>query len=110
MLYSDFSTFSNDQEQLISSKDSFDYVEGFVIINKTGLLNNWRSTFNPKDPLLATKFSSEGKVLYCLEVAKYFNPEETPNTDQVSYFLKSSLLSFYLMTTLHSVHLNMSTS
>ncbi|CAN4089855.1 unnamed protein product [Withania somnifera] len=82
VLYSDFSTFSNDQEQLISSKDSFDYVEGFVIINKTGLLNNWRSTFNPKDPLLARTFSSEGKVLYCLEVAKYFNPEETTNTDQ----------------------------
>ncbi|XP_060183942.1 cytokinin dehydrogenase 1 isoform X1 [Lycium barbarum] len=82
VLYSDFSTFSNDQEQLISSKDSFDYIEGFVIINRTGLLNNWRTTFNPKDPLLARKFSSEGKVLYCLEVAKYFNPEETTNTDQ----------------------------
>ncbi|KAL3339172.1 hypothetical protein AABB24_028018 [Solanum stoloniferum] len=91
VLYSDFSTFSNDQEQLISSKDSFDYVEGFVIINRTGLLNNWRSTFNPKDPLLARKFSSEGKVLYCLEVAKYFNPEDTPNTDQNIDVLLSKL-------------------
>lgn len=91
VLYSDFSTFSNDQEQLISSKDSFDYVEGFVIINKTGLLNNWRSTFNPKDPLLARKFSSDGKVLYCLEVAKYFNPEETTHTDQKIDVLLSKL-------------------
>ncbi|KAJ8565095.1 hypothetical protein K7X08_001555 [Anisodus acutangulus] len=91
VLYSDFSTFSNDQEHLISSKDSFDYVEGFVIINRTGMLNNWRSTFNLKDPLLARKFSSEGKVLYCLEVAKYFNPEETTNTDQNIVVLLSKL-------------------
>ncbi|CAN4106614.1 unnamed protein product [Withania somnifera] len=91
VLYSNFSTFSGDQEQLISSKDSFDYVEGFVIINRTGLLNNWRSTFNPKDPLLAKKFSSEGKVLYCLEVAKYFNPEETTNSDQYIDALLSKL-------------------
>ncbi|XP_009609443.1 cytokinin dehydrogenase 1 [Nicotiana tomentosiformis] len=91
VLYSDFSTFSYDQEHLISSENSFDYIEGFVIINRTGLLNNWRSTFNPKDPLLAKEFSSEGKVLYCLEVAKYFNPEETTKTDQNVDVLLSKL-------------------
>ncbi|MCD7448963.1 Cytokinin dehydrogenase 1 [Datura stramonium] len=82
VLYSDFATFSNDQENLISSQGTFDYIEGFVIINSTGLLNNWRSTFNPKDPLLASNFSSEGRVLFCLEVAKYFNPEDTDSTNQ----------------------------
>ncbi|KAJ8570460.1 hypothetical protein K7X08_037432 [Anisodus acutangulus] len=86
VLYSDFATFSNDQENLISSEDTFDYIEGFVIISKTGLLNNWRSTFNPKDPLPASNFSSEGKVLFCLEVAKYFNPEDMDSIDQVKYF------------------------
>uniref|UniRef100_M1CXB5 cytokinin dehydrogenase n=1 Tax=Solanum tuberosum TaxID=4113 RepID=M1CXB5_SOLTU len=91
VLYSDFATFSNDQENLISSQNTFDYIEGFVIINSTGLLNNWRSTFNPKDPLLASNFSSEGRVLFCLEVAKYFNPEDTYSTDQKSPTLNSSI-------------------
>ncbi|XP_022766626.1 cytokinin dehydrogenase 1 isoform X1 [Durio zibethinus] len=82
VLYSELSTFSNDQEHLISSKNSFDYIEGFVIINRTGLLNNWRSSFNPKDPIQASQFSSDGKLLYCLEMAKYFNPEETDILNQ----------------------------
>lgn len=84
MLYSDFSIFYKDQEHLISSENSFDYVEGFVIINRTGLLNNWRSSFSPKDPLQASQFHSEGKTLYCLEIAKYFNTEESGMTNQVS--------------------------
>lgn len=81
-LYADFSTFTNDQEYLISSTSSLDYVEGFVIINRTGLLNNWRSSFNPKDPVQANEFTSEGKILFCLEVAKYYNPE-SGHIDQV---------------------------
>ncbi|KAM3339596.1 cytokinin dehydrogenase 1-like [Capsicum galapagoense] len=91
VLYSDFATFSNDQEDLISSQDTFDYIEGFVIINNPGLLNNWRSTFHPKDPLLASNFSSAGRVLFCLEVAKYFNPEDTDSTDKNIDILLSKL-------------------
>ncbi|XP_024935342.3 cytokinin dehydrogenase 1 isoform X1 [Ziziphus jujuba] len=72
VLYSDFSLFSKDQEYLLSSQNSFDYIEGFVMINRTGLLNNWRSSFNPKDPHQASQFSSDGRTLYCLEIAKYF--------------------------------------
>lgn len=83
MLYSDFPTFIGDQEHLISSEDSFDYVEGLVIINRAGLLNNWRSTFSPKDPVQANQFNSEGRTLFCLEVAKYFNPKEADTMDQV---------------------------
>ncbi|XP_049400650.1 cytokinin dehydrogenase 1-like [Solanum stenotomum] len=98
VLYSDFATFSNDQENLISSQNTFDYIEGFVIINSTGLLNNWRSTFNPKDPLLASSFSSEGRVLFCLEVAKYFNPEDTYSPDQDIDILLSKL--HYIRSTL----------
>lgn len=85
VLYSDFSLFCKDQEHLISSKISFDYVEGFVIINRTGLLNNWRSSFNPKDPFQASQFNSDGKTLYCLEMAKYFNPDDADVTNQVSF-------------------------
>ena len=83
VLYSDFSIFTEDQEYLISSQDTFDYIEGFVIINRTGLLNNWRFSFNPKDPLQASHFNSDGKTLFCLEIAKYFNPDETDIVNQV---------------------------
>ncbi|KAI4363977.1 hypothetical protein MLD38_020126 [Melastoma candidum] len=76
MLYHEFSTFSMDQEHLMSSKETFDYMEGFVVINRTGLLNNWRSSFSPKDPVRASQFNSDGKILYCLEVAKYFDRNE----------------------------------
>ena len=84
MLYSEFSKFTSDQERLISSKNSFDYIEGFVTINRTGLLNNWRSSFNPKDPLQASKFKSDGRTLYCLEMALYLNPEESDIMKQVT--------------------------
>ncbi|CAI9765650.1 unnamed protein product [Fraxinus pennsylvanica] len=82
VLYSDFAIFSKDQEHLISSDTSFDYIEGFVLINRTGLLNKWRSSFNAKYPLQASKFNSEGRILYCLEVAKYFNPGNSDLVNQ----------------------------
>lgn len=89
VLYSDFFSFTRDQEHLISSKNSFDYVEGFVIINRTGLVNNWRSTLSPKDPLQATQFISEGKTLFCLEMAMYFDPEDDTNmmNQRIEYVL-----------------------
>lgn len=83
VLYSDFSTFTRDQEYLISLKDTFDYIEGFVIINRTGILNSWRLSFDPKDPLQASRFSSDGKTFYCLEMAKYFKPDEAEVMNQV---------------------------
>ncbi|GMN55424.1 hypothetical protein TIFTF001_024545 [Ficus carica] len=84
VLYSDFPSFSKDQEHLISSQDSFDYIEGFVIINRTGLLNTWRSSFDPKDPIRAGQFSSEGRTLYCLEMAIHFSPNDKDIMNQVS--------------------------
>ncbi|XP_010672924.2 cytokinin dehydrogenase 1 [Beta vulgaris subsp. vulgaris] len=91
VLYSDFNLFTKDQEQLISSDNTFDYIEGFVIINRTGLVNNWRSTFSPKEPLQASQFSSEGKTLYCLEMAKYFNPEDANIINQKVEYILSKL-------------------
>ncbi|CBI33379.3 cytokinin dehydrogenase 1-like [Vitis riparia] len=91
VLYSEFSIFSKDQEHLISFKNSFDYIEGFVIINRTGLLNTWRSSFNPGEPLQASQFNSDGRTLYCLEMAKYFNPDETHIVNQVIESLLSEL-------------------
>ncbi|XP_040993539.1 cytokinin dehydrogenase 6-like isoform X2 [Juglans microcarpa x Juglans regia] len=83
VLYSDFSTFARDQEKLISAaENTFDYIEGFVIINRTGLLNNWRSSFNPQDPVQASQFKSDGRTLFCLELAKYFHLDETDVVNQ----------------------------
>lgn len=94
MLYSDFNTFTRDQEHLISSESTFDYIEGFVIINRTGLLNNWRSSFSPQDPLQASQFESGGQTFFCLEVAKYFNLGQTDTIIEVRY--QSQNLNFIL--------------
>jgi len=83
VLYSDFTAFTRDQERLISAENTFDYIEGFVIINRTGLLNNWRLSFNPQDPVQASHFKSDGRTLFCLEMAKYFNVEEIDAANQV---------------------------
>ncbi|XP_057521922.1 cytokinin dehydrogenase 4-like [Amaranthus tricolor] len=91
VLYSDFKTFVRDQEKLISAQKTFDYIEGFVIINRTGLLNNWRISFNPQDPVQASHFSSDGKTLFCLEMAKYFNHQEAHISEQEIKMLLSQL-------------------
>ncbi|KAL2501782.1 Cytokinin dehydrogenase 1 [Forsythia ovata] len=90
-LYSDFTVFSQDQERLISSENSFNYIEGFVIINRTGLLNNWRSSFSSKDPVQTNQFISEGRVLFCLEVAKYFNLEDSDHIDKSNMAIYSTI-------------------
>lgn len=58
-------------------------MEGFVTINRTDILNNWRSSFTPNDSTEASQFKSDGKTLYCLEVVKYFNKEEANSMNQV---------------------------
>ncbi|KAI9169219.1 hypothetical protein LWI28_027483 [Acer negundo] len=82
VLYDDFAAFSRDQLHLISTENAFDYIEGFVIVNRTGLLNNWRSSFNPQDSVQASQFKSDGKTLFCLELAKYFNPDKNERANQ----------------------------
>lgn len=84
LLNLDFTSFTEDQEMLISAEKTFDYIEGFVIINRTGILNNWRSSFNPQDPVRSSQFESDGKVLFCLEMTKNFNPDEADVMEQVS--------------------------
>ncbi|OEL37781.1 Cytokinin dehydrogenase 4 [Dichanthelium oligosanthes] len=84
VLYSDFAGFTEDQEMLIMAENTFDYIEGFVIINRTGILNNWRTSFKPQDPVQASHFQSDGRVLYCLELTKNFNSDDTDIMEQVS--------------------------
>ncbi|KAI4384645.1 hypothetical protein MLD38_002767 [Melastoma candidum] len=91
VLYSDFKTFTRDQEYLISSEKTFDYVEGFVIINRTDLMNHWRSSFSPRDPVQASHFTSSGKTLFCLEVAKYYDHGKTDEVAKEVEMLLSQL-------------------
>lgn len=98
ILYSDFASFTEDQEALISEEKTFDYIEGFVIINRTGILNNWRTSFKPQDPVQASHFQSDGKVLYCLEMTKNFDPDEADIMEQEVGVLLSRLR--YIQSTL----------
>ena len=68
-------------------------MEGFVSINRTDLLNNWRSSFSPNDSTEASQFKSDGKTLYCLEAVKYFNKEEANSMNQVRCESKLYILS-----------------
>ncbi|PWA98137.1 FAD-linked oxidase-like protein [Artemisia annua] len=88
VLYSNFSTFTHDQEYLISlhdrlSSQKFDYVEGFVIVDE-GLINNWRSSFfSPSNPIKISSIAAGGNVLYCLEITKnYYQHSDRESIDQ----------------------------
>ncbi|KAJ7966804.1 Cytokinin dehydrogenase [Quillaja saponaria] len=87
VLYSNFSTFTKDQEFLISlhgnpASQRFDYVEGFVIVDE-GLINNWRSSFfSPSNPVKITSVNSDGGVLYCLEITKNYHGHNVDAIDQ----------------------------
>ncbi|KAJ8573620.1 hypothetical protein K7X08_010131 [Anisodus acutangulus] len=90
-LYSDFSTFARDQEHLITAAKTFDYIEGLVIKNKTGLMNNWRASFDPQDPVQANHFVSDGRTLYCLELTINLYPEKADTINQEIEDLLSQL-------------------
>ncbi|KAF3320576.1 cytokinin dehydrogenase 5-like protein [Carex littledalei] len=84
VLYSDFASFTRDQEHLISlhGSDKFDYVEGFVITDES-LINNWRSSFfSPRNPIKLSSLGSHGKVLYCLELTKNYDDATAGTVDQ----------------------------
>lgn len=99
VLYSDFKTFTSDQEHLVSrpaeGEVTFDYVEGFVIVNNGGLLSNWRSSFfSPQNPVKVSSLNTTGRVLYCLEMTlNYMHHSSINKVDEdVTWLL--SLLHF----------------
>lgn len=89
-MYTDFTTFKNDQELLISATDdtqTFDYVEGFVVVNDGNVLNGWGSVpFAPGQISAAMIPPQAGTVLYYLEVTKTYTAEELHTLDQVSTY------------------------
>lgn len=94
--------FTEDQEYLISMHGQlkFDYVEGFVIVDE-GLVNNWRSSFfSPRNPVKISSVSSNGSVLYCLEITKNYHDSDSETVDQVTFIIhleKAILISFFFI-------------
>ncbi|KAK9101318.1 hypothetical protein Scep_024748 [Stephania cephalantha] len=81
MLYHDFFAFTRDQEHLISIK-GLDYLEGSVMMDQSPA-NNWRSSFfSPSDHPRVTSLASKHGVIYCLEVAKYYNHPSIDSIDE----------------------------
>lgn len=85
MLYHDFSTFTRDQEHLISI-NGLDYVEGSLIMDKS-TPNNWRSSFfSPSDQSKIASLITKHGIIYCLEVVKYYGDLTVNTVDEVPKF------------------------
>ncbi|XP_010047562.1 cytokinin dehydrogenase 3 [Eucalyptus grandis] len=93
MLYSDFSDFTRDQEYLISKNgryqdNALDYVEGMLLMPQ-GPPDSWRSSFFPlSDHPRIISLLKQHKIVYCLEVAKYYDDltQNTVNKDLEKLF------------------------
>lgn len=88
MLYSDFSAFTRDQERLISingrkQKNALDYLEGSLLMAQ-GPPNNWRSSFFPSSDIpKILSLVTQHAIIYCLEVAKYYDDGTRHTVDKV---------------------------
>ncbi|KAF7837896.1 cytokinin dehydrogenase 3-like [Senna tora] len=92
LIYNDFSAFTKDQERLISingekkennyNYNALDYLEGMLLMHQ-GPINNWRSSFFPlSDHPKIISLLLQHTVLYCLEVAKYYDDHSQHNVDK----------------------------
>lgn len=82
--YEDFSTFTKDQELLVSMPDLVDYVEGFIVLNEQSLHSSSIAfpanvNFNPD---FGTKNSP--KIYYCIEFAVHDYQHTNTNVEQVN--------------------------
>ncbi|KAI4297685.1 hypothetical protein L6164_037565 [Bauhinia variegata] len=84
MLYSDFLTFSKDQENLISFNKSKqnsvpDYIRGILLLNHPPLdLSFYPESDQPKITSLVTRFG----IIYVLELVKYYDNESQKIVDK----------------------------
>lgn len=88
-MYTDFATFTRDQEMLVTQapESAFDYIEGFVVLKNKDSSHGWNSVpFDAKkiDPSIIPE--EGGSVLYCIELVKKFSPNhmDTLNKVQIS--------------------------
>ncbi|KAB2049995.1 hypothetical protein ES319_A13G214700v1 [Gossypium barbadense] len=87
LLYDDFSSFTKDQELLISKngrkdKSALDYLEGSLLMDQ-GSPDNWRSSFFPyKDhPKIISLITKHG-IIYCLEIVKHYDDRTKHTVDK----------------------------
>ncbi|CAN8257601.1 unnamed protein product [Cochlearia groenlandica] len=90
MLYSDFTDFTKDQETLISLKNDVgvDYLEGQLMISN-GLVDT--SFFPPSDQSKVVDLVKTHRIIYVLEVAKYYDDPTLPIIGKVIDKLNKTL-------------------
>jgi cytokinin dehydrogenase len=100
VVYAEFDEFSRDAELLVTRQedDSFDYVEGFVLVNSDDPSNGWPTVpFDPRQPFDPTRIpATAGSVLYCLEVALHYPNTDHPSTVDLVTNLPNPALSLSL--------------
>ncbi|XP_047945224.1 cytokinin dehydrogenase 4-like [Salvia hispanica] len=79
LLYSDFTTFTRDQEHLISNNAS-NYVEGFIVTNENAA-SDWTSSSPSRKAEVAALLKKQG-VLYYIELVKYYDNNTAATIDQ----------------------------
>ena len=85
-MYSDFATFTRDQEILVSQppESAFDYIEGFVVLKNEDFNNGWNSVPFDGQKIDPSMIPDEGgSVLYYIELVKKFNWDDTATLNQV---------------------------
>ncbi|RDX64778.1 Cytokinin dehydrogenase 3, partial [Mucuna pruriens] len=84
LLYNDFSTFSGDQEHLISvngrnETNAADYVEGFLLLNQPPLDLSFYPA--PDQPRITSLVSQYG-IIYIIELVKYYDNSSQQHVDE----------------------------
>lgn len=88
LLYTDFSDFTRDQESLITINGRYDergldYLEGSLLMHQ-GSPDSWRSSFFPASyHARIVSLITENGIVYCLEVAKYYDDSTKGFVDEV---------------------------
>lgn len=89
MLYTNFASFTSDQETLISRDKSNapDYLEGLLMLQFNA---NDDSSFYPlpDQPKISSLVSQYG-IVYVLEIVKYYDQTTSSSVDQVPSFVLS---------------------
>uniref|UniRef100_A0A2N9IR79 cytokinin dehydrogenase n=1 Tax=Fagus sylvatica TaxID=28930 RepID=A0A2N9IR79_FAGSY len=93
ILYSDFSAFARDQENLISINErketrALDYIEGMLLLDQGSL----DLSFYPQsDYSRITSLVTKNGIIYCLEVAKYYDDSTESKVDKELQLLLKGL-------------------
>lgn len=84
ILYSDFSAFTRDQERLISMANDLrvDFLEGQLMMSN-GIVDT--SFFPLSDQTRVVSLVNDHRIIYVLEVAKYYDTTTLPIIEQVLY-------------------------